>query len=99
MFKWGIIPAQQGEKYISILPKTTAYEHLHVSMRLSAVPYSSPAPRPGHKLGIISSHLLNRRGGDPGVTRMCQERGRGSQEPERSKQLPITAERVSPPPV
>ena len=49
-------------------------------MRLSAVAYSYPAPRPGHKLGIISSHLLNRRGGDPGVTRMCQERGRGAQE-------------------
>ena len=31
----------------------------HVSMRLSAVPYSYPAPRPGspgHMLGIISSH-------------------------------------------
>ena len=40
MSKWGIIPAQQGEKYISILPKTLAYEHLHVSMRLSAVAYS-----------------------------------------------------------
>ena len=53
---------------------------LYVSMRLSAVAYSYPAPRPGHKLGIISSHLLNRRGGDPGVTRMCQERGRGAQE-------------------
>ena len=49
----------KGEKFIHKYWLLKLKNLSHVSMSLSAVPYSYPAPRPGspgHMLGIISSH-------------------------------------------